>query len=634
MKDPLRVLIVEDSEDDTLLLVRKLKKGGFDPQYKRVDTQKTLMSALENQEWDLILSDYSLPHFNALSVLELLREMKLDLPCIVVSGAIGEDLAVECMRTGAHDYIMKEQLTRLIPAIERELAEARVRRERTRAKLDLEEVRAQTQAIVENAVESIITIDERGQIELFNQAAEKLFGYTREDVVGRNVSLLMPLREGGNHQGYLQDYLKGGVKKIIGAGREIFGKKKNGALFPLHISVSEITLKDRRIFTAILSDITEQKEMERALKESESKFKRLYNEAPIMYFSQDLEGNILEANQTAIEKLGYPLHQLVGKPLYELFLEKSRNRFQESCRRVVKSYFLSGEGQMGNLSGDTLDVIFTLRLEKNPLAVPHSIKTTCVDISETKRLQQQLIHADRLASIGQLAAGISHEINQPLSCISMSSEILLSQLSRETLDKNLFKSELQDILKQLDRISKIIQNIKTFSRDLPQKVIQRIQANEVVKTALSLIQRQFEKHGISIRLDLEENLPPIMGDMYRLEQVFVNLLLNSRDALEEKEKMMEPFWEKEISIATSQKKDTIEICFWDNGVGIQKSQIQKIFDPFYTTKEVGLGTGLGLSIAYGIIGEMQGQIECESKPEEWTLFKIIFPLSKELSHSY
>ncbi|HOV62601.1 MAG TPA: response regulator, partial [Spirochaetia bacterium] len=138
MNTPLRALIVEDSEDDVLLLIRELKRGGYDMQFERVDTAEALRSALAKQKWDIIVSDYNMPHFTAFDALQLLKETKLDIPFIIVSGAIGEETAVEMMRAGAHDFVRKGNLARLVPAIERELRDVEVRRERRKVQAQLE----------------------------------------------------------------------------------------------------------------------------------------------------------------------------------------------------------------------------------------------------------------------------------------------------------------------------------------------------------------------------------------------------------------------------------------------------------------------------------------------------------------
>jgi DNA-binding NtrC family response regulator len=158
---PLRVLIVEDSEDDALLLIRDLKKGGYDPVYDRVETAEAMRAALRKEPWDVILCDYRLPQFNGLAAIALLKETNIDIPLIIVSGAIGEETAVECMRYGAHDYVMKGNLSRLVPAIERELKEAESRSERKRAEEALRESEANYRQLFDNSPTAIYQINFR-----------------------------------------------------------------------------------------------------------------------------------------------------------------------------------------------------------------------------------------------------------------------------------------------------------------------------------------------------------------------------------------------------------------------------------------------------------------------------------------
>ncbi|RME03458.1 MAG: hybrid sensor histidine kinase/response regulator [Planctomycetota bacterium] len=491
----LQTLLLEDSEDDALLILRVLKKGGYQPSYQIVETKEAFCSALERQSWDVILSDFSMPTFNALQALQILQQKELDIPFIVISGAIGEDVAVECMRSGAHDYLIKGNLARLVPAIDRELREAKVRQQ------------------------------------------------------------------------------------------------------------NRLALQ--------------------ALKESEIKYKKLYHNAPVMYLTLNLKGEITEVNQTALEKLNSKKENLIGKDFFSLFTAKTQEKLMLSYPNLLEKGYISGEGQL-NSQNQTIDVIYTLNLEYS-LQQPSIVRLTCLDISELKRLQQQLVHSDRLASLGRLAAGISHEINQPLACISMSAEILLSKLNSFS-PPPIFQEELQDILKQVDRINRIIQNIKTFSRDFGHSFPSPVNINQILHSSLQLVRHDMEKNNIEFCLELQENIPTIKGDICLLEQVFVNLLLNAKDALEEKNPPR-----KQIYIRTFCQNQNIFVKIKDNGIGIERENLEKIFDPFYTTKEVGVGTGLGLAISYGIITELHGRIECQSQKGEWTQFTITLPLNCEKS---
>ena len=184
MDTSIRVLIIDDSEDDCFLLVRQLKKGGFNPTYERVDIAETMTEALDNHQWDLILCDYSMPGFSAFSALEIYNRNGFDMPFIIVSGTIADEIAVDAMKAGAHDYIMKNNMTRLIPAIERELREAENRRERKRADRKLKRSEEKYRSLFEESRDAIYMSAQQGDLVDFNQSTLDLFGYSREEMFG------------------------------------------------------------------------------------------------------------------------------------------------------------------------------------------------------------------------------------------------------------------------------------------------------------------------------------------------------------------------------------------------------------------------------------------------------------------
>ena len=197
----LRVLIVEDQEDDALMLLRMLRRAGYDLTFERVDTAEALEAALDRQTWDIIIADYTLPEFNGLAALAHVKERGLDLPFIIVSGSIGEDIAVAAMKAGAHDYIMKNNLTRLIPAVERELREAEVRRARKRAEETLQENYQIMQAVFEGTSDAIFVKDIQGRYVMINSAGARVFGKSPEDVIGKDDAELFYSRVGlPNHR--------------------------------------------------------------------------------------------------------------------------------------------------------------------------------------------------------------------------------------------------------------------------------------------------------------------------------------------------------------------------------------------------------------------------------------------------
>ncbi len=186
MSTPIKILIVEDSEEDALLLIRELRRSGYEPLYERVETREAMQNALHGRQWDVVISDYVMPKFSGTEALNVLKTSGLDLPFIIVSGNIGEDMAVDAMRAGAHDYILKGNLTRLVAAVERELRDAQIRRERKRA----EEERIRLAAAVESAIDAVVITDPRGTIQYVNPAFEKVTGYSRAEVAGREINIL------------------------------------------------------------------------------------------------------------------------------------------------------------------------------------------------------------------------------------------------------------------------------------------------------------------------------------------------------------------------------------------------------------------------------------------------------------
>jgi PAS domain S-box-containing protein len=223
MTKPLRVLIVEDSEGDALLLIRELGRGGFDPVSERVDTREAMHEALRSRKWDVVISDYVMPQFSGLDALNVLRESGIDLPFIIVSGNIGEDIAVSAMKAGAHDYLIKGNLKRLAPAVERELRESEVRRARKQA----EEERTLLVAAIKSTVDAVVVTNAQGFIQYVNAAFELITGYSKSEALGRTLHLL----DSGKHDEAFYRELREAINREgVWSGR-LFSKKKDGTLY-------------------------------------------------------------------------------------------------------------------------------------------------------------------------------------------------------------------------------------------------------------------------------------------------------------------------------------------------------------------------------------------------------------------
>ncbi len=273
---PLKVLIVEDSEDDVLLILHELKNEGYDLIYERVDTYEAMSRALDEQKWDVILSDYQMPNFNGLDALKLVKEKTVDLPFIIVSGVISEELAIEAMKTGAHDFIIKSSLSRLAPAIKRELNEAKIREERREAIKALKESENLYRTIFENTGTAIVIINEDTKIAISNREVEKMFGYRKDELEGKSWTELVAKEEIDRLMEFHRlrridndSVPRSYETKIIDKSGNVRYVYVNAALIP----------ETKQTLVSLL-DITDRIKTGEALRQSEERFRRLTESAP------------------------------------------------------------------------------------------------------------------------------------------------------------------------------------------------------------------------------------------------------------------------------------------------------------------------------------------------------------------
>jgi sigma-B regulation protein RsbU (phosphoserine phosphatase) len=272
MKKTLRVLVIEDSEFDAELLLSTLRRGGYEPAFERVENAEGLKAALHSNKWDVILADYSLPQFSAPAALAILHESGLDVPFIIVSGSIREDTAVAAMKAGAHDYLMKENLVRLIPAVERELREAANREGKRITKEALRESELRYRLLWETATDAIILIDTDSIIHFANPAVMEVFGYRPDEVIGKSLTTLQPESLRQRHLDGLNHYLTTGVKRLNWRATETVGLRKDGTEIPIEVAFSDMDFQGRRWFVGFIRDVSERKRTERELQENKEQF--------------------------------------------------------------------------------------------------------------------------------------------------------------------------------------------------------------------------------------------------------------------------------------------------------------------------------------------------------------------------
>ncbi|MCL4796929.1 MAG: PAS domain-containing protein [Bryobacteraceae bacterium] len=346
----------------------------------------------------------------------------------------------------------------------------------------------------------------------------------------------------------------------------------------------------------------------------------------------DLEDRV-ESWNSRIERLtGIPRHAAVGRKLSDLFppemaLHFERLRADSTVHQLYKvplrANHTNGDAAPNGNNGDARDTLVNLAIAPLVTKDGQRIGRLVIidDVTERDELERRLVQADKLSSIGLLAAGVAHEVNTPLAVISTYAQMLAKQVHGDEQ-----KSKLLDkIAKQTFRASEIVNSLLNFSRTSSTDFAE-LDLNRVLRETLSLLEHQFEKAGVQVAVDLAEPLPVIRGNAGKLQQVFLNLFLNARDAMAE-------LSGGTLCVATSAGGASVRVEIRDTGPGIARDHLDRIFDPFFTTKSARKGTGLGLSVTYGIVEEHGGSIEADSRPGEGAVFRLEFPTVRKTVHA-
>ncbi|MCD4736993.1 MAG: response regulator [Bacteroidales bacterium] len=303
---------------------------------------------------------------------------------------------------------------------------------------------------------------------------------------------------------------------------------------------------------------------------------------------------------------------------------KKRREAEESLRKLNEELEKRIADRTKDLEKEIKDKIQVEKeLKKLNLTLEKRVRE---ELKKRQRQQQLLVQKSKLESIGELAAGIAHEINQPLGSISLGLDNILFKMRSGKLSDKYMQKKIDVIFEDIERTRKIINHVRIFSRDQEITLDEKVELNDVVKNALSMVMTQYKKHGIDINTHFCTS-GCVMGNKFRFEQVVLNLLSNAKYAVEVKRsKIRKKNYQMVINLKTVINGNDVVLMVEDNGTGISKKDLQYIFDPFYTTKDVEEGTGLGLSISYGIVRESGGRIEVKSFSGRYTRVLVTFPL--------
>lgn len=554
--------------------------------------------------------------------------------------------------------------------------------------------------ILNGTVDGIITINERGIIKNFNPAAQSIFGYPGKEAIGLNVSMLMPEPHRNNHDNYLSNYITTGIAKILGVGREVEGQRKDGTQFPIRIAISESFVNNEVIFIGIVHDLTVIKMHEKKIEEYqheleekvEERTRKLVSEVAVrrrveaaLHESQqhlqsitesifegviaiETHGHIVFANnsaQTLLEPQGGV--ELSGSDLDDIFQLKGTDGLiyfdQSPFHRVVETgeTIRDDDAFFVTSGGKELNVAYACSslLEDNKLS---GAIISFRDIHQLKEAQQEAFQATKLASVGQLAAGIAHEINTPIQYIGDNLRFLSEshatiadileqcrelvraaremdvlddlatkvEIAFENADIDYLKEEIPQASEQslggVDQVSRIVLAMKEFSHPGTREKTPT-DLNQAIENTLIVCRNEW-KLVAEMDVDFDPSLPPVNCLPGEMNQVFLNLITNAAHAIAESGRD----GLGHISVSSRRDGNWVELRVADTGGGIPAAIRDRVFDPFYTTKEVGKGTGQGLSVCRDIVVKKHhGKIFFETETGKGTVFVVRLPVDGQTS---
>ncbi|HMM77064.1 MAG TPA: PAS domain S-box protein [Gammaproteobacteria bacterium] len=495
--------------------------------------------------------------------------------------------------------------------------------DRARSARDLE---ARYEGLIRAAVDGVILIDQRGLIEVFNPAAERIFGYAAADVRGCSITMLMPEADAARHDGHMETYHKTGVRHIIGIGRELLGRRRNGEVFPMDLSVGEVASSEGRKYVGFVRDLTQRKRMENIIRAREDELREVVDNVPIGIFTAELPGIIQAGNPALRRLLKYEASELAGMSFIHLL---SGDDYRQLTSMVTDLTHGVGSERVAELrmrrrDDVVLDVSLHIglvaRADSTPLIVGMVIDRTEKVRSEevARQAREHLAHVGRLTTLGEMASAIAHEINQPLTAIANHAQAARRLLSTPDVDIETVKEACTQIAEQALRAGQVVRRIRAFvTKRESHKEMANL--NEIVRSVLELAAGDAREAGVRIELRLESPPPTVLVDSVQIQQVCLNLIRNAIDAMRET-----PRAARRLEIEGRVQDGQHLVSFDDRGPGVADLARDRLFHPFFTTKPDGMG--MGLSISQSIVAAHGGALKYETNRHGGARFVIALPI--------
>jgi two-component system sensor kinase FixL len=497
-------------------------------------------------------------------------------------------------------------------------------------------VQRDLQALLDATVDAVVVIDARGHIESFNRAGERLFGYSQSEVIGRNVSMLMTSIDRSSHDNYMQRYMGTGVAHIIGIGREVDARRKDGSTFPVFLSVGQVEGSDPPRFVGLLHDITLRREAMAAIRRERDRANLYLEIAQVFLLALSTERRIQLVNRKGCDILGRREMDLLGRDWIDIAVPEDQRKLvlaelaALSARPMLEErYFehevLAADGRRRLIAWRGLPMRNTDGELIGFFASGEDVTDARRDAEDAALAQQRITQVGRLATMGEMAAGIAHELNQPLAAIANYANAALRMTATTgaaaATDED-FQLALNQISQQALRAGEIIRRLRALVQNRETR-LEPANINELIVEVLGFLQSDIRHGEVRVMRELDSDIPLALLDKIQIQQILLNLIRNAIEALTET-----PVESRELRVVSRLDGDqTLLIEIIDRGPGVPDELISRIFDPFCTTKAT--GTGLGFAISRTIAEAHQGKLFYESVEGGGSRFTLQLPYRRE-----
>lgn len=634
-----KIVIVDDDRDFAQSIADALDLRGYSS--IQASNYRDAGIAVAGHVPQIALIDIRLGAESGVGLVPKLKAQSPNILCVMMTAYAALDSAIDALQKGAYDYLRKPvNMEELFSVLERcyqklELEEQNRAAEAALAErnVELESVTERFAGIVDLAGEAIVSIDENETIVLFNDAAQSIFGFEEDEAIGKPLNMLIPERYRSGHSGHINKFEhEETTSRAMVARGELAGLRKSGEEFPAEASISKLEIDGQKTFTVILRDISERRNAEEKLRESEKSYRTLIETMNESVGMLDSQGRVIYANDQLCELTGYNQQELDHFPALDLIAESDRDGFARRLGDRSSGAASRYEVNLVRKDGGHCRVFVSPKPKMSMDGEFEGSFAVITDITEqvetAKKLEEseeQLRQSQKMEAIGRLAGGVAHDFNNLLTAITGYSRLILDDLK----PSDPLYHDVEEIANAGDRAAALTRQLLAFSR---RQVLQPkvLDLNSIVGNMEKMLRRLIGTH-IDLNTPSEPGLRRVVADPGQIEQVIMNLVINARDAMPQG---------GEIEIRTENvnlnEQDAAAaggliagahamLTVTDTGTGMDEKTRKKIFEPFFTTKPKDKGTGLGLATVFGIVSQSGGAITVESQPNEGATFRIYLP---------